>query len=284
MRLVVGGEAGYQVGGLEQHPGDVVGQQLDLLVRVVDGHLVHPLEVRHRGVEHVQAHGAAFPAALLAGFVRRGERLEALPVRQVAHRRVGGDQVVQVRGAAAGQPADDDRPLDRDGADLRMRGDQGLQPQPVDQIAHQLLEHHADAGVGQSGFGAQRAAQHLQAGAEVHRTPAAQSGALRCRSHQRVRCQVHGGAIGGQAVPDRPGGLRIDRVGQIVDVHRLRAYGAHAEISRSFTTRQAGRSGVCAGRNHRSQISPVRRPAVDTQLGCPGSASLTTICQEPSGW
>ena len=39
MRLVVRGETRYPVGGFEQHAGNVVGQQLDFLVRVVDGSL-----------------------------------------------------------------------------------------------------------------------------------------------------------------------------------------------------------------------------------------------------
>ena len=55
MRLVVRGEGRQVIGGLEQHGREVVGQQLDFLVRMVDGHVVHPLEVGHRRVDEIQA-------------------------------------------------------------------------------------------------------------------------------------------------------------------------------------------------------------------------------------
>ena len=79
--------------------------------------------------------------------VERGERLEAFPVGQGADSGVGGDQVVQVGGAAAGQPADDDGSFDRNGLDFGMRGDQCFQPEPVHQVAYQLFERDRHAGL-----------------------------------------------------------------------------------------------------------------------------------------
>ena len=55
-RLVVGpvvvAPAGHVGQRLQQHRGDVVGQQLDLFVDVIGGHLVHEREMRHHGVDH----------------------------------------------------------------------------------------------------------------------------------------------------------------------------------------------------------------------------------------
>ena len=45
LRLEVVAPRRQQRLGLEQHGRDVDGQELDLLVHVVDGHLVHPVEV-----------------------------------------------------------------------------------------------------------------------------------------------------------------------------------------------------------------------------------------------
>ena len=97
------------------------------------------------------------------------------------------------------------------------------------------------------------------------------------------------------APPDRVAGWRRTRRGRRGSVgplpgHRVGEVGepdvggtlAHF-ASPISTTRQCGRAGVSSGRNQRSQIRPLLRPAVDTQLGWPGSVWLTTIRQEPSG-
>ena len=189
------GEVGQVVHGLEQHAGDVVGQQLDLLVRVVDGHLVHPLELGHRRVDDVEAGGAPVPAGLLVVIAGAGERFQALPVGQVPDRGIGGNEVVQVGGSRSGQPADDDRPLDRDVLDLGVRRDERLQPKPVDQVAHQLFEHHRRADTGESGLLAQRRAQDLESLAERRVAPVVESGALACRLQQRLRGQSQRGAV-----------------------------------------------------------------------------------------
>ena len=67
---VVVAHARGPAGGLEQHGREVDRQQLDLLVDVIGGHLVHPLEQRHRGVEHVDRLIGAGDARV--GLTRRG--------------------------------------------------------------------------------------------------------------------------------------------------------------------------------------------------------------------
>ena len=103
---------------LVEHRRAVEREQLDLLVHVVDGHVVHPLEVRHRRVDQLEPDGGAL--APRVGRTRRDRvalglrehRLEALPVGERTHRRVGGHEVVQVRRAGARLTDDEDRPLD----------------------------------------------------------------------------------------------------------------------------------------------------------------------------
>ena len=41
------------------------GQELDLLVRMVDGHVVHAFELGHRGVDQIQAGRTSVPAGLV---------------------------------------------------------------------------------------------------------------------------------------------------------------------------------------------------------------------------
>ena len=95
-RGLVGGPVGVAPGGderegLEEHGGDVDGQELDLLVDVVDRHLVHAFEVGHGLVGHVQGEGGAGQAGIgLArgrAFGLGQDRLEALPVGQGAQGR-----------------------------------------------------------------------------------------------------------------------------------------------------------------------------------------------------
>ena len=48
------------------------------------------------------------------------------------------------------------------------------------------------------------------------------------------------------------------------------------------TTRVVGWTGVVSGRNQRNQIRPREWPAVEIQLGWPGSRGATTTRHEPS--
>ena len=70
---------------LEEHGGDVDGQELDLLVDVVDGHLVHPGEVREGLIEDVEGEGGAGQTGIggagRRAFGRRPGRARGSPSR-----------------------------------------------------------------------------------------------------------------------------------------------------------------------------------------------------------
>ena len=148
-----------------------------------------------------------------------------------------------------------------------MLGDQGFQSKPVDQIAHQLLEHHRHAGLRQVGLSPQRPTQDVEALTESGIAPVVQSGALGCGRHQHFRTQLQRGAVARECGTDWRRGRRIDRLGEVIKPDRFRANGFHEFTSPDLTTRHTGRCGVSSGRNHRNQIRPFERPAVDTQLG-----------------
>ncbi len=172
-----------------------------------------------------------------------------------------------------------------------MRGDQRFQPQPIHQVLHHLLVGHRDAGSGEPRLIAQRCAQHVEPFPERGITPVAQAGTLLGRGEHLLRLQPQRRAVGRQAVPDRLRRSGIDGIGQVgePDVGRARTHSVFPVIpvrpvtSDTSTTRQVGRAGVASGRNQRNQINPRARPAVDTQLGWPGSLSQITIRQDPSG-
>ena len=81
------------------------------------------------GVEEGERHLCAFQARV--GRAGRGllavgeDRLEALPVGERTKGGIGGHEVVQMRGARAGQPADDDRRDDPLVEDLGVASDAG---------------------------------------------------------------------------------------------------------------------------------------------------------------
>ena len=110
-RCLVGGlvpvaPRGHDGHRLEQHRGEVDGEQLDLLVHVMGGHLVHPPEEGQRGVEHAErlfgAGDARVGLVTLLPFVVGEDGLEALPVRKRAQGGVGRHEVVQMRRPARG--------------------------------------------------------------------------------------------------------------------------------------------------------------------------------------
>ena len=84
-RLVVGavvlGPGRHERGGLHQHRAEVDGEDLDLLVHVVNRHLVHAHEVRHRRVHERDAHlragerGSGSPGAGCSASASTGSRL-----------------------------------------------------------------------------------------------------------------------------------------------------------------------------------------------------------------
>lgn len=138
--LVVVAPAGHVGERLQQHRGDVVGQQLDLLVDVVGGHFVHEREMRHHRVDHPDrdVHPGPPRIRLHANLVRHREGLVAFPVRHGAEGGWRRQQVVQVRGAGAGQPGDHHGRGQFDVVDLGMAPQQVGQQQPVLQDLQQL--------------------------------------------------------------------------------------------------------------------------------------------------
>ncbi len=223
--------AGEGDAGLEEHGGEVQGQQLDLLVHVVGRHLVHAHEVGHGVVD--EAEGGVRAGAAGVG-VRWGtvgcdplgvaqHGLERLPIGQRAQARVGGQQIVEVGGPGAGQAGDDDRSLEGQVEDLGVAGDLVLDEQAVDQqlgeqgvLRHQ--PHRAQAGV-VGELVAQQAQRFEEAGvAEV-----VEPGRLRGGVHQHRRPERQ---VGGEW-PDRRQDLGDvvgeARRGQVVEAHGRRS-------------------------------------------------------------
>ena len=272
------GERRHVIGGLEQHAGEVVGQQLDLLVRMVDGHVVHALELRHRCAHQIQARRASLDAGLRIAFVGGGERLEALPVGQVAQRRVGGQQVVQVGGAGAGQPADDDRPLDR----RRPRSRDARRSAPRSRSRLTRLRPVARRRwplptSDRSGLLAQRRRTGRRA---APGRPGHPSRRVRC-ARQPWRAGHRGSARAPRRrrpAPSRIGAAASGYTGSARSVNRSaqaagpRSHRRHRRTARP--RRPPGRSAVSvsprAGTSAARSV-PCDRPAVDTQLGWPGS-------------
>jgi hypothetical protein len=110
---------------------------------------MHPLEERHRGVDHVDRDLRVGNAGVgLAGrrsHCRWEHGLERFPVRQRPDRRIGGDEVVQVCRAGAGQADDHDRRGDRDLEDRGIPLDQVLDEETAPKQAqhHRVVAHDA---------------------------------------------------------------------------------------------------------------------------------------------
>jgi hypothetical protein len=139
---------------LEEHRRPCEREQLDLLVHVVDRHVVHALEQRHGLVEELQAHRAALaPRVGPTGlddrlFLTAEHRLEALPVGERAQRWVLGHQVVEVRRARTRLADDEDRTRDLEIEDLGMPAHEVLDTEPVAQVPDHLRvrAHPAERG------------------------------------------------------------------------------------------------------------------------------------------
>ncbi len=127
----------------KQHRRSGEREELDLLVHVVDGHVVHALEVGERVVEELEPDRAS----LAAGRSHRRDRgllvvrehgLEALPVRQRSQRGVLGHEVVQVRRARPRLTDDEDRTSDLDLGDLGVLLHQVLDAEAVPHVTDHL--------------------------------------------------------------------------------------------------------------------------------------------------
>ena len=278
---------GDERGGLEEHGRDVDGEELDLLVDVVDGHLVHPLEVRQGRVQEFEGRRRARPAGIgSAGGRAFGvgqDGFDALPVGQGAEARVGGDEVVEMGRPRAGEAGDDDGAGDLDVVDLGMPVQDVADQEPVLDQPDELAVPGDDARAAQSGLGAKRGAEDLQAVQKrivVAGVVEARLGAR--RGEDLPRPQRTGGRHLRHGLAELLDLGRKPGRGQIVEDDGRRT-GHRSPGSAPVVTRAEGRGGVSSGRNHRNQIRPRGCPAVEIQLGWPGSRGATTRRQEPSG-
>ncbi len=272
--------------GLEEHRREVDGQQLDFLVGVRHGHLVHAVEVRQRGVEERESHLGApearvrFCGAQLLAFGQHG--LEAFPVGERTQGRVGRDEVVQVGGPGTGQAADDDRGVDALVKDLGVSAYEVLDQEPVLEQPEQqgvLLQH---AGAVEAALVAHGAAEHIEAFDEVRGTEVVQPGLGNRRLHQRSRSQLQLRPRLFHEVEDGPHIVAVARLGQVVDADAGRTVSGQAHTVSTGSTSTWGCPGVSAGKNQRNQMRPLWWPAVDTQLGWSGRRGETTMMKDPS--
>jgi hypothetical protein len=192
---------------LEQHGGHVVGEQLDLFVDVVGGHLVHEREMRHHGVDHrdCDVHPRPSWIRLDSCLLRQRERLVAFPVRHGAEGGRRGQQVVQVGGAGAGQPGDHHRRPQFDVVDLGVPAQQVGQQQPVLEQLQQLPVEVDHPRVVQAVDLAQRSEVDVEPFAVVVGTEIAQAGVGAGLRVQRVGVQRALGGHRGHHVEDLPG-------------------------------------------------------------------------------
>ena len=86
----------------------------------------------------------------------RRDRILALPVRQRAPARIGGDEIHQMGGAGSRHPDDDEGFLDRDRLDLGIPLDEVGQREPVAQQANHSLPQRRTGELGQTFVGFDR--------------------------------------------------------------------------------------------------------------------------------
>src|SRR6202047_4581927 len=147
MRQVVVPPPWHMPESFHQHRREVVGQQLDFLMDMFGGHLVHEREVRHDGIQELDRDIHPHPSWIRfdSNLRRQRKRLEALPVRHGPEGGSGGEQVVQMGGAGAGQARDDNGWQQLDPVDLGMSRQQVGEQQPVLEPLDQLREEVDDA-------------------------------------------------------------------------------------------------------------------------------------------
>ncbi len=139
---------------------------------------MHQREAGHHEVHHLHRDVHPGPAGIRldTDLRRQGKRLVALPVGERAEGRGRGEQVVQVRGAGAGQPGDDHGRREFDVVDFRVAGQQVGEQQPVLQPLQQLGVKIDDADVMQAGNILQRREIHIEAFAVVIRAEIVETG------------------------------------------------------------------------------------------------------------
>ena len=177
---------------LEQHRRDVVGQQLDLFVDVIGGHLVHEREMRHHDVDHPDGDVHPGPPRVRSRHPPRagnGNGSIAFPVRHGAEGGRRRQQVVQVGGAGAGQTRDHHRRPQFDVVDLGMTAEQVGQQEPVLEQLQQLPIEVDHPGVVQAVDLAQRGEVDVEPFAVVVGTEIVQAGVGAGLGVQRVGIQ-----------------------------------------------------------------------------------------------
>ena len=202
-RSLITGQIGITPGGhgscgLEEHGGEVDGQELNLLVGVLDRHFVHAVEVGQRSIEKGERHVRALQARVGGTGLRpvtrsRQDRFQALPVGERPQRGVGRQEVVEMRRARAGEPADDDRCHNLLVEDLGMSSNEVLDEQPVLQQAEDedVLLH--DAGAIEAALAAHGVAEHGRVVRRSRRHPKsiqAGFGAGDCHELRRIERQA----------------------------------------------------------------------------------------------
>ena len=139
---------------------------------------MHQREAGHHEVHHLHRDVHPGPAGIRfdTHLRRQREGFVALPVGDGAECRRRGEQVVQVRGAGAGQPGDHHGRREFDVVDFRVPGQQVGEQQPVLQPLQQLGVEIDDADVIQAGNILQRSEIHVEAFAVVVRAEIVEAG------------------------------------------------------------------------------------------------------------
>src|ERR1700735_1794077 len=183
--------------------------------------------------------------------------------------------------AGARQPADDDRPLDLLIPYLGVLAEEVLEQKSVAEEPGEQCRLRQLAGGVQAGLLAQGAAEDVEAQGEVGWSEVLQAGGGNGRLHERRGLQGDGRARLSHHVEDRPGAVGEPWMCEVVQPDRGRPFGAH-HTSSTRTTSACGRGGVASGKNQRIQMRPFVWPAVEIQLGCPGSVAALRMVQEQS--
>ena len=131
---------------------------------------------------------------------------------------VGGEELVQVRGAGAGEADDDDRRLELEVEDPGLAGEQVDEQQPVLQQLEDLAVEAEHAGGGEPRHVAQRGEQHVEALLVVAVAEVVEAGLGHRLAAQRVGVELAGGAHRRHGAEDLVDLGRELRLGQVVDV------------------------------------------------------------------
>ena len=140
--------------------GQIEVEEFDFLLDRLGEPVVHGGHDRGAGHQRVVfglgPRVAGVDAEDVGALAERRDRILALPVRQRAPARIGGDEVHQMRGTRPRHPDDDERLLDLDRLDLGIPLEEVGQRQPVAQQAHHSLPQRGAGELGQTVVGFDR--------------------------------------------------------------------------------------------------------------------------------